>query len=629
MMQKQQNDFIQIIDECFPHFIDSEIRWKILMAWTAWLHHAVAQDFDIEDYSVEAGNEVQTHQMVIATVGRFSQDLAQLLQEQSSERVIATVSRLIAYFDKDEINGGEIYFTPKDFASLDLRLAKETPAVSSALIRLIYSIHTGWEIPEDDALYLPWDSLGQASERSSGTWPWHENTYMETPFKTDYATKMKLGFNTPEVRFADPILDPWCKDGKLRMFDYTIAFLPDLEREYSYDELEFDKFNHRRFNLDKRSRRSTDALVLAIEHITAVTMKSAFIFVPSSFVNRRGEERGLLERLTKAGVLQSVTHLPEALTETPNGKAMLVLSKEFNSSTVRLSQLLEGDLDEDGSCHHIFFENLVCDLSAMKDESDTYSYNVVDVARAEFLKSRGGLSFDPRPKLNPNGVAAFYEITQYENYHTLTLGTWFWSVPPIQAERLVVVRPDSSDKLCEVKEMGFGDMRKIGFLREPRKRSNLLYTENLDERFLRPYDIVVAARGGSVGEVTIVPESVPDPGPGGWVAGSAFIVLRERNVKEPAVPRFFAYQLRTDIMSDMMKALAHRDSTVAILRKKALLEMPIVIGKEDSYLGTSFDDLIDGSFKCFQEQERLLCEIEKLESRAERIRNNWALARIQ
>ena len=47
------------------------------------------------------------------------------------------------------------------------------------------------------------------------------------------------------------------------------------------------------------------------------------------------------------------------------------------------------------------------------------------------------------------------------------------------------------------------------------------------DQFLRSADIVLTIRG-STGKVGIVPDEVPGPGPGGWVAGSSATILRAR-----------------------------------------------------------------------------------------------------
>lgn len=92
-------------------------------------------------------------------------------------------------------------------------------------------------------------------------------------------------------------------------------------------------------------------------------------------------------------------------------------------------------------------------------------------------------------------------------------------------------------------------------------------------QFLRPLDLVLIIKG-SVGKVGIVPQDVPPPGPGGWVAGQSAIVLRS---KDRAIdPRAVAVQLRSQMGQEVLK-FAVTGSTIPLIPLKMLLSLPVFV----------------------------------------------------
>jgi len=306
-----------------------------------------------------------------------------------------------------------------------------------------------------------------------------------------------------------------------------------------------------------------------------------------------------------------------------------MLSKEFQSETVRLSQILESDVRGDGTCHQNELSELVDNLWRFKPHPETqhpdkYERNVADIPRPHFTMTSGPATFDPRPRLSSDGVTAFHALLKDGGYTTAPLSHFFKLVAPIQSISVVDPHSDEEKPIVVVRELAYGDLRGYGFLREPKKSIGLVYSDGLSDRFLKPYDVIVANRGGSLGKVTIVPPDVPDSGEGGWIAGGNFFVLRRYKGHYP-LSCYLAYQLRTDIMMGVMSA----EATKSILSKSSLLNFPMLTGNTPNIFRDPFEKDFDSMVYAFNEQEKLLQKIEKLESRADIFRNEWAMDRIR
>ena len=81
----------------------------------------------------------------------------------------------------------------------------------------------------------------------------------------------------------------------------------------------------------------------------------------------------------------------------------------------------------------------------------------------------------------------------------------------------------------EALEVGAADLPSAGYIRSPEKSVSVrLATKRSGDAmdiFLRPRDVLLVVKG-TVGKIGIVPDNVPPPGDGGWIAGQSFVVLR-------------------------------------------------------------------------------------------------------
>lgn len=86
--------------------------------------------------------------------------------------------------------------------------------------------------------------------------------------------------------------------------------------------------------------------------------------------------------------------------------------------------------------------------------------------------------------------------------------------------------------------------------------------------------ISVQPLNGSVGKVGIVPQDVPLPGPGGWVAGQSAIVLRAKDNRIDA--RAMAVQIRSPRGQEVLK-FAITGATIQVVPLKMLMKLPIFV----------------------------------------------------
>lgn len=70
---------------------------------------------------------------------------------------------------------------------------------------------------------------------------------------------------------------------------------------------------------------------------------------------------------------------------------------------------------------------------------------------------------------------------------------------------------------------------RAGYIRSPEKSVSVRLAAKRSgdamDIFLRPRDVLLVVKG-TVGKIGIVPDNVPPPGAGGWIAGQSFVVLR-------------------------------------------------------------------------------------------------------
>lgn len=167
----------------------------------------------------------------------------------------------------------------------------------------------------------------------------------------------------------------------------------------------------------------------------------------------------------------------------------------------------------------------------------------------------------------------------------------------------------------EVGEISASDLPAFGYVSGPGR--TVLVDQNVavksDRLFLRALDILMIIKG-SVGKVGLLPQEVPLPGPGGWVAGQSAIVLRVRH--NAIDPRALIVQLR----SARGKALLHHlvsGSTIPLIQLGQLMKLPILIGNHEEMTRAA---------DAFERETSLQMEIDRLRVEQANVASSlWAL----
>jgi type I restriction enzyme M protein len=133
--------------------------------------------------------------------------------------------------------------------------------------------------------------------------------------------------------------------------------------------------------------------------------------------------------------------------------------------------------------------------------------------------------------------------------------------------------------------------------------------------FLRPFDVLLIYKG-SVGKVGITPESVPEPGEGGWIAGQSAVVLRVNNPYQ-VNPKALAVYLRSDLGQKLLESISVQGATIPMIQLRELQKLPVIIPptEDAAEIGKILDD-----------QSKIQCEIEQLRAKQiELARSIWTL----
>lgn len=377
-----------------------------------------------------------------------------------------------------------------------------------------------------ESVYLPWENSGQLV----GVLMDQPNlrVHAEVAAGSQIAALLVLFRDAPTtVAQADPLRAPAAvHGGHLERFDATLS-IPPMGMSGGVDDVVMQDI-YSRFPVTKAS-----VTGLMVQHIAAQTDGIAIIVVPNGFLFSSGKDRDVREYLLKQGWVEAVIAMPNGVFQSSNlGTSMLVLNTQARHRRVGFV---------DASLPH-FRASVGKGRVALQNTSMIRDFCMR-------LRSEDGIKApDHRQEPgSPTEVVSMDEVLS--NDATLDVGRYV--IPDRQREAQALMETLPTEPLdevvrvlipisnrdrgvdaaegVEVLEVGAADLPSAGYIRAPEKsvRVRLAAKRSGDamDIFLRPRDLLLVVKG-TAGKVGIVPDNVPPPGEGGWIAGQSFVVLR-------------------------------------------------------------------------------------------------------
>lgn len=166
----------------------------------------------------------------------------------------------------------------------------------------------------------------------------------------------------------------------------------------------------------------------------------------------------------------------------------------------------------------------------------------------------------------------------------------------------------------EVLEVGAADLPSAGYIRAPEKSVRVQLTAKRSgdamDIFLRPRDLLLVVKG-STGKVGIVPDRVPPPGEGGWIAGQSFVVLR---AMRPGVDmRGLGLWLRSKMGQQVLEGIK-TGATIPMMSVSTLRKLKIFALNAP---------VADAAVEILEKENELQWQIESLQARQSEIAENF------
>lgn len=451
-------------------------------------------------------------------------------------------------------------------------------------------------IKPESTMYAPWDNSAQLAGRAAkqGACAYIES--MRDPMLPALISIFAPG--NIEIAHGDPIRLPSAVvGGKLRQFDTCVAF-PPLGIRYSSDVIGKDWYN--RFK-----DRSTSSAVLAVRHIVAQTSGKAVIAVPHSLLFSPGGEKALREDLLKRGLIEAVISMPPGLLANPTITfALLVLDMNEHHKFIRFINAESDRFREPipkarARARLIDIEGIVGRANGtIEDEL------VAEVAAEEVFAADCILQISRH--VLPEWQRKIQAVIRTS--HTLLLGDVVTMVRPVP--------PTATNDTFNALEVITSDLSEMGYIPVPSKCVHIDKNSAIKKRlFLRPFDVLLIFKG-SVGKIGITPESTPEPGEGGWIAGQSAVVLRVNN-PDQVNPKALAVYLRSELGQKLLESISVQGATIPMIQLRELQKLPVIVPPKTNAaeIGKIVDD-----------QSKIQCEIEQLRTKQiELARSIWTL----
>lgn len=419
--------------------------------------------------------------------------------------------------------------------------------ISDLLIRLT-------DIKAGDSVYTPWDTGVQLASRAAAR---GGDVCLEARGYTSVAALISLLSERPfEVKESDPIRSPSAtENGTLKKFQKSIAF-PPFGEQYEKEVIAQDWYT--RFPEQTRS-----GSVLAVRHLLAQTMDRVVVAVQKNLLFSAGAEKRLREDLVSRGVIQAVIAMPSGLIwNTHLDFSILVLSPKGGNKKIQFIDSAAPRFSKT-----MGYKSKLTDIAGLVASigERVRSDESVCIANEDVLENEAQLQVSRY--LQSDSKRRLQKILKASE--TVALDDVMDTIRPM---------PTSSDEdnVINVQEIGAADLPPMGYIVKPGRnvRVDASVAAKSTRQFLQPFDIILIVKG-SVGKVGIVPQDVPPPGPGGWVAGQSAIVLRTRP-NSPIEARALAMQLRSPIGQELLDGIVS-GATIHLIQLRELAQLAVMV----------------------------------------------------
>jgi len=450
------------------------------------------------------------------------------------------------------------------------------------------------DIRSSDSVYTPWDSsFAQLASRAAIK---SKDVYYESILHSSIPALVSLlSTNEFEVSISNPILQPTAiEGGKPRLFDITVAF-PPFGMKYPADEIRRDLFN--RF-----PERTTIGSVLAVRHAISQTKSKLVIAVQNSLLFSHGYEKELRKDLVEKGMIEAVIAMPNGLLSLTNiAFTILVINPKGGLNSIKF-------INADSPEFYVVVARTRNDLRNIDGLLELIKSNK-ESTNCSIVSNQVVLSNDAQLQVDRYVVSDSRKRLekQLSGLRKIQLGDIARTVRAIPLGSI-------ESKPIAVMEIGAADLSQFGYIAP--KGKTISVDENLAKRyedcFLRPLDIVLIVKG-SVGKIGIVPEDVPGPGNGGWVAGQSAIVLR---VHPEYCAQSLFVQLRSPMGQELLAGIVS-GATIKLIQLRELMKLEVVQSTSDQ--DTKSREIIDS-------EDRMEKQIQKIRAEQESLSKNiWKL----
>jgi type I restriction enzyme M protein len=415
-----------------------------------------------------------------------------------------------------------------------------------------------------DSIYVGWD-MGPIALLAASI---SDHVYLETPTYSDFPTLLcMLSRKQFEIHESDPVMTPSAVEvGKLNKFEIALA-MPPINLRYPAEIAVKDWF--RRF-----PEQTSSGAILSTRHVLSHCTRRAVIGLANSITFSSGVERVFREDLLRQGLIEAVINMPSGLLlNTSIPFSILVLDPRGGHDQVKFVDANTDQFREPTSKTKNCLSNVdqLAELTFSNQQNSGSGF----VKTSEIIRNESSLVGNRY--IVPEEIKRVFRIGASERQEPLeNLVERVRPMPTVKQGSKGEAASRQQSGIVEVGEISASDLPPFGYISGPGRTvliDQLVVAKN-DRLFLRPLDILLIIKG-SVGKTGLVPRNVPDPGPGGWVAGQSAIVLR---VKPGAIdPRALIVQLRSTRGKALLQHLVS-GSTIPLIQLGQLMKLPILIG---------------------------------------------------